>query len=371
MRSSGLVCFFVSSMLWHVTSADPLRVPVPTLRGSLGACPSESQLSQAKQLLQAAVFATLDSGSIEEEPCNIATCCQDLPLNASTGYHCMHVSTYLPATRRFCDFTKRSPLASCLDLPSDSPSGYYWLQTSSDQEAQERYCNVRDSSRPGNCGDPTTWTRVAFLNMSDPAHSCPEGWSYSSSPVRTCRRERSTPNSCTSLQLNVSLTTYSQVCGRIRAYHHGASDGFNINAANIEGAYLDGLSLTHGAVNSRQHVWSFVSAIGEVGEFYSTDLCPCSNGNTWPYSLPFNSSNYFCDTGNHNSMWSDSETYYNDPLWDGQGCGLQSTCCRENTAPWFRAILPAPTSDDLELRTCHFYIAGYDTLVELIEIYVQ
>ena len=48
------------------------------------------------------------------------------------------------------------------------------------------------------------------------------------------------------------------------AYQYGAVDAFNdLSNPNIETSYLDGLSLTHGALGSRQHVWSFVMSAGE------------------------------------------------------------------------------------------------------------
>ena len=38
--------------------------------------------------------------------------------------------------------------------------------------------------------------------------------------------------------------------------------------------------------------------------------------------------------------------------WDCLGC-QSSTCCELNTPPWFCKTLPAPTTDDIELRSCY------------------
>ena len=68
-----------------------------------------------------------------------------------------------------------------------------------------------------------------------------------------------------------------------------------------------------------------------------------------------------------------SSIIQHDPLWDGQGCGSQSTCCGLNTPPWFCQQLPQPTTDDIELRLCG---GGYpstdeDVPLEVVEIFVQ
>ncbi len=44
--------------------------------------------------------------------------------------------------------------------------------------------------------------------------------------------------------------------------------------------------------------------------------------------------------------------YGGDPLWDGAGCGPLNTCCTFNNPPWFYKELPAPTTDDIEMRVC-------------------
>ena len=45
-----------------------------------------------------------------------------------------------------------------------------------------------------------------------------------------------------------------------------------------------------------------------------------------------------------------NQWYTSDPLWDGEGCGGNSTCCEFNNLPWFYKDLPQPTTDDIELR---------------------
>lgn len=314
----------------NVLSSAAHFVPVETLNAtSGGACPSDAQLTQAKQNLRANIASILDE----------------------------HVVG-----------TETNPATSCSDLLANSPAGYYWIVPSSASPPTQRYCSTA-AARPGACGDSSSWTRVAFLNMSDAGQNCPNAWQTKGSPVRTCGRGKTAESGCISAEYPTPVP-YTKVCGRILAYHDGAPDGFNTaSTAAVEGAYLDGISLTHGS--PRHHIWSFVAALGEVGDFGSQFLCDCSNSGNWPYSVPFVGNNYFCDTANHAGTHNTSQTYYDDPLWDGQGCGLNSTCCQFQNPPWFSASLPEPSTDDLEVRNCGFQYDNYDTLVELIEIYIQ
>lgn len=165
---------------------------------------------------------------------------------------------------------------------------------------------------------------------------------------------------------------YSRVCGRVKAYQSGTTDALQgaIGGGPIESVYLDGVSITHGSAGSRQHVWSFASAVGDVGEFSPSLICDCSSSNVWPFNTGFIGNDY-CDSGNHGNAFPASFTPYpDDPLWDGEGCGPTSSCCQFNNPPWFCKSLPQSTTDDLEVRICHSGDGEY-TPVELIEIYIQ
>ena len=210
---------------------------------------------------------------------------------------------------------------------------------------------------PSSCGGPE-WTRAVYLNMSDPSQSCPSNLTLVNSPIRGC--ERTTVNSieCDSVYYSVG-GSYSRVCGRILAYQEGYAACFYRaihDNQSLEGAYLDGISLTHGVQGSRQHIWSFVGATYEQHPNYRTHLnCSCTNTSvSWSYQIPtFIKDNFFCETGNPGPNTSHTRYYTNDPLWDGQGCGGNSTCCEFNTPPWFCTSLPEPTNEDLELRNCY------------------
>ena len=64
--------------------------------------------------------------------------------------------------------------------------------------------------------------------------------------------------------------------------------------------------------------------------------------------------------------------YPDEPLFDGQGCGPDSTCCQFNTPPWFCTELPQPTSDDLEIRICGDEpVSNEDVVISMIDIYIR
>ena len=92
--------------------------------------------------------------------------------------------------------------------------------------------------------------------------------------------------------------TYSRVCGRIIAYQDATTDAFLTSSVLIDGSYVDGVSLTHGSVDFRQHIWTFASALGETDNYHQRYLCSCSNNISWPYSTDFVGNDYFCDSGN-------------------------------------------------------------------------
>ena len=95
------------------------------------------------------------------------------------------------------------------------------------------------------------------------------------------------------------------MCGRINAFQRGTTDGFQNSVVGlnpgVEGPYLDGVSLTHGAAGSRQHIWTLVVALQEHNPASDPQyFCPCSDTNSnWPYQIPsFIRNNYFSDTDN-------------------------------------------------------------------------
>ena len=235
------------------------------------------------------------------------------------------------------------------------------------------------------CDDPGPWRKIAYLDMSDPNQQCPSNLHLITTPVRACGRTATTTNSCESVLFPSDGSSYSHVCGRVNAIQRGNPNAFIssiLHARGLNDAYLSGISLTHGAAGSRQHIWSFVGALYETLDdsqspypYNSPSVCPCTNTEReWPHQIPsFVGANYFCDAANPGPDFTLTSMFYTDnPLWDGVGCGPTSTCCQFNNPPWFCTTLPQPTTDDLEVRICgHHAVDNEDFLVQLVDISVM
>ena len=208
------------------------------------------------------------------------------------------------------------------------------------------------------CGPALGWTNVAHLDMSDSSQQCPDNLTLVTSPIRGCGRTSRYHLTCDSVLYPVHGRTYSRVCGRIQAYQTGWASAFynsyKRNQNSLELAYFNGVSLTHGPPGSRQHIWSFVNGDHDRPIVVGPVLCPCIviNGN-WDYQVPsYIGNDYFCESGNPGPGRVDDGRFFNDTLWDGLGCESPS-CCELNTPPWFCKTLPAPTTNDIELRSCY------------------
>ena len=239
---------------------------------------------------------------------------------------------------------------------------------------------IQDEINPilqSSCGG-TGWTRVAFLNMTDPSAVCPSELRLLSSPVTGCTRERFSSATCDSVIFPLHGRNYSKVCGKILAYQQGGTNAFRssyYSSISIETQYVSGISLTYGPQGGRHHIWTFAAARYEQNLDYSNIYnCHCTNNRYrfLTYYLPtFVGTDYFCDTGNVGFGYSRSMYYSNDPLWDGTGCGVYSTCCSFNTPPWFVKELPQATTNDIEMRLCNRYRNSENIVVFFTDLYVK
>ena len=239
-----------------------------------------------------------------------------------------------------------TPANSCLSL---STSGHYWVRASNGS-AVLVYCDVMMIR---SCGDVDGgWRRVASMDFSNSTTPCPSGLQERiDSGIRTCGIQSS--HSTYASVFSSSGTAYDEICGKIIAYQMGTPDAFANRA--IDSNYVDGVSLTHGS-NPRHHIWTFAAALDEYGES-GTEACECSHSGRRSGRLPpaFVGQDYFCDSGipRRRIYSSDNGRFFSmSPLWDGSGCGHDSTCCSFNNPPWFYKQLPSPTSDAIEMRVC-------------------
>ena len=256
-----------------------------------------------------------------------------------------------------------NPTPSCAVLKARglSPSGYYWVRTSNGS-AVRVYCDMTRL-----CGGVTGgWVRVAYLDKTNSSQNglCPSGFNERTfSSIPTCRRD-DTSAGCSSVLFTTHELSYSKVCGRITALADGAPEGFmRTNSTGINGTYVDGVSLTHGA--PRQHIWTFAATSSEANRMLS---CSCKNSNTeGTHSPEYVGNDYFCDT-----RFRETEIDADLVLWQGTDCTSSNACCSFNNPPWFYKQLPQPTTDDIEMRVCRDEVRGSeDVLIQIAEVYIQ
>ena len=272
-------------------------------------------------------------------------------------------------------FTAGNPALSCVEILSirpSAPSGQYWLQ-SSNGSAVQVYCDMIL-----NCeGVGGGWVQVVNFSAADDNQQCPPGTVLSrSTPIPVCGID-SDIATCSSTVFDVHRIDYNQVCGKIIGYQFALTDAFAElpdQSITIDDAYVDGVSLTYGS-SPRSHIWTFASARDEVGQFPHTN-CPCTNATQASSATPppsFVANNYFCDTGSTSSAHLDQLAFYlDDPLWDGAGCGPDSTCCSLNNPPWFFRQLPSAVDDDVEMRICRDqHQTDENIYIETVQLYIR
>ena len=271
-----------------------------------------------------------------------------------------------------------SPVASCaeiLDTIQCAPSGYYWLQSINDS-AVRVYCDMTLTCKGVGGG----WMQVAKLDITNSSHQCPPGTRLRTYQAKQLCGIGVDGPGCSSSVFNVHGIEYNQVCGKIIGYQYASPDTFGAvqydgqyhrNSSNVDGNYVDGISLTHGR-DPRKHIWTFAGGLHEI-HWRPEQNCPCTNihqAESASQPPTFVGNDYFCDTGSTNN-WEFNRLYNNDPLWDGAGCGPNNTCCSLNNPPWFLKQLPS-TSDDIEMRMCIDQAQDdEDTPIEIIELYIH
>ena len=223
------------------------------------------------------------------------------------------------------------------------------------------------------CGGEGGWRRIAHLNMTKPGSNCPPGWNMTGYSKSTCGRASGELYTCDSVTFRAAREgEYNRVCGRIKAYQYGSTDAFEIYnnglITTIEGAYVAGVSVTHGCRGARQHIWTFAAGLSEGNPNWGAS-CPCDANH--PINVPnFVGGDYFCESG-VNGRWSWG-TFRDDPLWDGKNCLPSSKCCSQNNPPYFVKNLPVSSTDDIEVRICLWEKSNVENIaVELLELYVK
>ena len=259
--------------------------------------------------------------------------------------------------------------SSCADIYKTNPdvkSGYYNITLTNGSIATV-YCDMEGM----NCDEEGGWTRVTYLNMTEPGTTCPSGLTqtgYNNLNHHVCGRPNTSSGVCDSTLFSTYGLNYTKLCGQVRGYDYRSPDAFNTESSDIDSYYVDGVSITYGS-NPRQHIWTLSG--GQYETHLSGNGCPCNNGSS--ASPPsFVGNDYYCESGLNAPPFS-SILYTDDPLWDGQNCnGPESTCCTNPNMPWFLKTLNETTTDNIELRVCNNQgLPDEDTPLDIIEIYVK
>ena len=259
---------------------------------------------------------------------------------------------------------------SCREALENEPnavSGYYNI-TQSNGSIISVYCDMEGS----NCDGTGGWTRVAYINMTEPNATCPEGlYQYSFDNKTLCDRNHNDTNGCDGTFFSARGLNYTKVCGQVRGYQYGTTDGIYDNfygSPHINGAYVDGVSITHGS--PRNHIWTYV--VGQEETDNKLQDCPC-NLNSTEVTPSYVGNDYYCESGVGNATQVVRVFFPNDPLWDGQQCGnLENPCCTSPKMPWFVKTLNQSTTDVIELRLCTSEgFIDEASPVDIIEIYIK
>ena len=143
-----------------------------------------------------------------------------------------------------------------------------------------------------NCGGEGGWTRVAYVNMTQPGATYPQGLDQQSLNGNVyCGRFSSGPG-CVSAFVDTAIS-YQQVCGRVVGYQNDDPDGFALfyrRNATIDEAFFDGLSIMYGT--PRRNIWTYAAGFSKSGSF--DGVCPCNNG--FSFELPpYIGNDYYCE----------------------------------------------------------------------------
>ena len=265
-----------------------------------------------------------------------------------------------------CKYTHiydRKP-SSCQDILKGNPNAESGIYALADGDA---YCDM-DSP----CGGDG-WTRIADVNMGRYSQDCPEGFVYYyDQSVRLCGQPaRSSGSNCSSTVFSSRNITYSEVCGRVLAYQYGSTDAFGHEALrnDIDVAYVDGISITHGS--PRQHIWTFANGLQDTLDLPNLRraFCPCNSNGIPSHKPEFIDEDYYCESAVHD-IWR-IILYRDDPLFDNDGCGpLETACCDKGLLPYFYKALGGSFTDDIEFRICSDE-GGEDTRVSVIELFIR
>ena len=290
------------------------------------------------------------------------TCCQSINFgrysvkensnNVITIIMCPTVSSLV-----VCSATVNG--SSCADILHQCPSavsGYYNI-TLYNGSVISVYCDMEGDKCDGEGG----WTRIGYLNMTQPNATCPNGLTlhkFDNADHGLCGTSYPFIGCQSTFYSSIGLN-YTMVCGQVKGYLYDFANGFDYSKNEIDNHYVDGVSITKGS--PRQHIWTY--AAGDCENRSSYEDCPCNSGYKYKNVKPnFVGNDYYCESAPNYGGLVDS-----DPLWDGEQCnGLEGPCCNSTKLPWFVKTLEE-SNDYIEVRVC----TGYYQPIDILEIFIK
>ncbi|XP_065911424.1 uncharacterized protein [Dysidea avara] len=263
--------------------------------------------------------------------------------------------------------TAEYPAESCREIFNKNPvgrtqSGYYWVKSC--EKTMKVYCDMRMI-----CGDiQGGWMKIADVHDGE---NCPSTWKNFTIPNTSkivCRSGQdaagiysatySTEGACEGFQ---------HFCGKVIGYQKGSPSAFIGGTRSLERDYLEGISITYG--KPRKHLYSLAVGLTATSASYQESNCPCSK---YPGRLPpaYVRDYFYCDSGNLGAPTVD-KFYPDNPLWDGEGCSLDYSCCAQPGMPYFYRKLLVPVKEDIEVRMmADEAFSNEAVLVGTMELYV-
>ena len=364
---SGFNVTYTSSAF--TSTAQPSEYLTPMINTTIGnTCPQVTFTCDTRKELGSRV-STIVSSIIQET-------------NSILRYQ-LSATLYSLASANLLGTVSTYPATDCTEIAltqslNRDDSGNYWIKSGNSTVIQV-YCLFNPLVYPDN-----GLMRIALLNMSEPESTCPNGLRLIETPKRSCGQDQIDPG-CSSVFFPTHDISYNYICGTVIGYQVSTPNAFFAHVFDpklaVDDCYVDGISITHGQL-PRQHIFTYAAARDEVSPAAHT--CPCINTSTTTSSNltvvpPFVWQNYFCETGSRSSAW-DGVFYTSNPLWDGLGCGKESSCCddhdtwrNDSALPFltFCSCIRRPVTDDVELRICGNEDRGNeDTPIELVELHV-
>ena len=160
------------------------------------------------------------------------------------------------------------------------------------------------------------------------------------------------------------------MCGRAVGYSYYHPCGFYMSGwQKLDGAYVSGLSITHGSPDNRTHVWTYAGGFHEES-YAQSHNCPCSK-RPGKHSPSYVGDNFYCESATSLPPPAPQRWFTENTLWDNEDCPPESNCCNTPRAPWFVRDLNTTISNDIEVRWCTTQGLHYDRVgTEELEIYV-